>query len=112
MEESALDVAWNKFIESEGRAIEKEIYEELQETANIFDVEDGTHAKWTSDRVLGLLLVLDEEEAEFLLAAFHAGIDGIEDATYSWAAWATCLMGIIKQSLVVLPDDYDLSEDN
>ena len=112
MEESALDVAWNKFIESEGRAIEKEIYEELQETANIFDVEDGTHAKWTSDRVLGLLLVLDEEEAEFLLAAFHAGIDGTEDATYSWAAWATCLMGIIKQSLVVLPDDYDLSDDN
>ena len=112
MEESALDVAWNKFIESEGRAIEKEIYEELQETANIFDVEDGTHAKWTSDRVLGLLLVLDEEEAEFLLAAFHAGIDGIEDATYTWAAWATCLMGIIKQSLVVLPDDYDLFEDN
>lgn len=112
MEESALDVAWNKFIESEGRAIEKEIYEELQETANIFDVEDGTHAKWTTDRVLGLLLVLDEEEAEFLLAAFHAGIDGIEDATYSWAAWATCLMGIIKQSLVVLPDDYDLSDDN
>ena len=112
MEESSLDVAWNKFIESEGRAIEKEIYEELQETANIFDVEDGTHAKWTSDRVLGLLLVLDEEEAEFLLAAFHAGIDGIEDATYTWAAWATCLMGIIKQSLVVLPDDYDLFEDN
>ena len=112
MEESALDVAWNKFIESEGRAIEKEIYEELQETANIFDVEDGTHAKWTTDRVLGLLLVLDEEEAEFLLAAFHAGIDGIEDATYTWAAWATCLMGIIKQSLVVLPDDYDLSDDN
>ena len=112
MEESALDVAWNKFIESEGRAIEKEIYEELQETANIFDVEDGTHAKWTTDRVLGLLLVLDEEEAEFLLAAFHAGIDGIEDATYTWAAWATCLMGIIKQTLVVLPDDYDLFEDN
>ena len=112
MEESALDVAWNKFIESEGRAIEKEIYDELKETANIFDVEDGTHAKWTTDRVLGLLLVLDEEEAEFLLAAFHAGIDGIEDATYTWAAWTTCLMGIIKQSLVVLPDDYDLSEDN
>jgi hypothetical protein len=112
MEESALDVAWNKFIESEGRAIEKEIYDELKETANIFDVEDGTHAKWTTDRVLGLLLVLDEEEAEFLLAAFHAGIDGIEDATYTWAAWATCLMGIIKQSLVVLPDDYDLSDDN
>ena len=112
MEESSLDVAWNKFIEDQGESIEKEIYEELQETANIFDVEDGTHAKWTTDRVLGLLLVLDEEEAEFLLAAFHAGIDGIEDATYSWAAWATSLMGIIKQSLVVLPDDYDLFEDN
>ena len=112
MEESSRDVAWNKFNEDQGESIEKEIYEELQETANIFDVEDGTHAKWTTDRVLGLLLVLDEEEAEFLLAAFHAGIDGIEDATYTWAAWATCLMGIIKQSLVVLPDDYDLFEDN
>ncbi len=86
MEESALDVAWNKFIEDEGRAIEKEIYEELQETAHIFDVEDGTHAKWTSDRILGLLLVLDEDEAEFLLAAFHAGIEGVDDASYAWAA--------------------------
>ena len=35
MEESALDVAWNKFIEDEGRAIEKEIYEELQELSLI-----------------------------------------------------------------------------
>ena len=105
MEESALDVAWNKFIEDEGRAIEKEIYEELQETANIFDVEDGTHAKWTSDRILGLLLVFDEDEAEFLLAAFHASIEGVDDASFAWAAWATSLMGIIRQSLIVLPED-------
>ena len=105
MEESSLDVAWNKFIEDQGESIEKEIYEELQETANIFDVEDGTHAKWTSDRILGLLLVFNEDEAEFLLAAFHAGIEGIEDASYSWAAWVTSLMGIIKQSLYILPDD-------
>ena len=105
MEESALDVAWNKFIEDEGRAIEKEISEELQETANIFDVEDGTHAKWTSDRILGLLLVFDEDEAEFLLAAFHAGIEGVDDASYAWAAGATSLMGIIRQSLIVLPED-------
>ena len=67
MEESSLDVEWNKFIEDQGESIEKEIYEELQETANIFDVEDGTHAKWTNDRVLGLLLVFNEDEAEFLL---------------------------------------------
>jgi|TARA_R100001530_G_scaffold54015_1_gene39857 hypothetical protein len=112
MEESSLDVAWNKFIEDQGESIEKEIYEELKETANIFDVDDGTHAKWTDDRILGLLLVLDEDEAEFLLAAFHAGIDGIEDASYQWAAWATCLMGIIKQSLVVLPDDYGSYEED
>jgi len=105
MEESSLDVEWNKFIEDQGESIEKEIYEELQETANIFDVEDGTHAKWTNDRVLGLLLVFNEDEAEFLLAAFHAGIEGIEDASYSWAAWVTSLMGIIKQSLYILPDD-------
>ena len=112
MEESSLDVAWNKFIEDQGESIEKEIYEELKETANVFDVEDGTHAKWTNDRILGLLLVFDEDEAEFLLSAFHAGIEGIDDASYAWAAWATALMGIIKQSLVVLPDDYDLFEDN
>ena len=105
MEESALDVAWNKFIEDEGRAIEKEIYEELQETANIFDVEDGTHAKWTSDRILGLLLVFDEDEAEFLLAAFNAGFEGVYDASYDWAAWSKSLMGIIRQSLIVLPED-------
>ena len=101
MDPADLDAKWTEFIEVEGRAVEKEIYAELQETAHLFDSVDGTHAKWSSDGLLGMLLVFHEDEAEHLLAAFYAGVDGIEDAQQAFGVWVTSLMGMVRQCLAV-----------
>ena len=99
MDNTDLDAQWERFINEQGRTVEKEIYDALQENAHLFDTMDGTHAKWANDGLLGLLLVFNEEEAEMLLAAFHASLEGVEDATYAWGVWITSLMGMIRQCM-------------
>ena len=64
--EADLEQKWDEFMEVEGFALQKDIYDHLQDTAHLFDVRDGIHAKWSPDGVLGLLLVFHEEEAELL----------------------------------------------
>ncbi len=100
MDDTDLDAKWELFLEQQGTSIQEEIYQELEASSNLFDVLDGTHAKWSDEQLLGLLLVFDETEAEALLSAFHAGVDGIEEAQYAFAVWATSLMGLIRQCLV------------
>ena len=100
MDDTDLDAKWELFLEQQGSSIQKEIYQELEASVNLFDVQDGTHAKWTDEEILGLLIVFDEDEAEALLAAFHAGVEGIEEAQYAFAIWAASLMGLIRQCLV------------
>jgi hypothetical protein len=99
MDEADIDIKWAEFLDVQGNAIQQEVYESLQDSAHVFDVADGTHAKWANDGILGLLLVFSEEEADILLAAFHAGVEGIEDATYAWGVWVTSLMGMIRQCM-------------
>jgi hypothetical protein len=100
MDDTDLDAKWELFLEQQGTSIQEEIYRELESSAHLFDSFDGTHAKWSGEGLLGLLLVFDETEAEALLAAFQAGVDGIEEAQFAFAAWATSLMGLIRQCLV------------
>ena len=100
MDDTDLEAKWEMFLEQQGTSIQKEIYSELESSANLFDSLDGTHAKWSQDGLLGLLLVLDEAEAESILAAFQAGVEGVEEAQYAFAIWATSLMGLIRQCLV------------
>ncbi len=99
MDDTDLDAQWERFINEQGHTVEKEVYDSLQENAHLFDVMDGTHAKWANDGLLGLLLVFSEDEAEMLLAAFHASLEGVEDATYAWGVWITSLMGMIRQCM-------------
>lgn len=100
MDDTDLEAKWELFLEQQGASIQEEIYSELESSAHLFDSLDGTHAKWSQDGLMGLLLVLDEAEAENILAAFQAGVDGIEEAQYAFAIWATSLMGLIRQCLV------------
>ena len=78
MDDTDLEAKWELFLEQQGASIQEEIYSELESSAHLFDSLDGTHAKWSQDGLMGLLLVLDEAEAENILAAFQAGVDGIE----------------------------------
>jgi len=52
-----VDQKWQSFLANEGWKISKEIYSTLEATTNLLDTADGTHAKWSSDGQLGLLLV-------------------------------------------------------
>ena len=99
MEDGEIDTKWAEFLDVQGNSIQQEVYESLQDNAHVFDVLDGTHAKWANDGLLGLLLVFAEDEAASLLAAFRAGVEGIEEAPYAWGVWITSLMGMIRQSL-------------
>ena len=105
MDDADLDTKWAEFLDVQGNSIQQEVYEPLQHTAHVGDVVDGTHAKGANDGLLGLLLVFDEDEAETLLAAFHAGVEGVEDATYAWGVWVTSLMGMIRQCLAGSPEN-------
>ena len=93
-----LDAKWALF-STEHAYVEEEIYAELQETAHLFDAHDGIHAKGSPDGLLGVLLVFDPEEAEHWLAAFYAGMDGVEDAQRAFAVWTGSLMGMLRQCM-------------
>ena len=86
---------WDNFTE-EYSYLSDEIYTDLATEAHLFDTQDGIHAKFTQDGELGLLLVFDIEEADGLLAAFYAGLDGVEEASATFAMWAGSLMGMIR----------------
>tara|TARA_R110002020_G_scaffold135296_2_gene302112 strand:- start:189 stop:512 length:324 start_codon:yes stop_codon:yes gene_type:complete len=101
MDAAELDAKWTEFMNVEGAEVEREILFELEETAHLFDTTDGTHAKWSPDGILGLLLVFNEQEAECLLAAFYAGMEGVEEATAAFGVWITSLMGMVRQCLTV-----------
>lgn len=89
---------WDQFV-VDNAPVEKEIYEELRNTAHLFDTNDGTHAKWSPDGVLGMLLVFSEDEADSLLSAFYAGVHGVDDAAEVFSVWITTLMGLIRQCM-------------
>ena len=96
MDAAEIDERWVSFT-TDYKYVEKEIYDELQETAHLFDTQDGTHAKWSPDGNLGLLLVFDPDEAEGLLAAFYAGMDGIDNAAECFSMWVGSFMGLLRQ---------------
>ena len=78
MDETDHDAQWEHFIHDQGRTVEKEVYDALQENAH---------------------------EAEMLLAAFHASLEGVDDATHAWGVWITSLMGMIRQCMSGVPED-------
>jgi hypothetical protein len=96
---SELSVKWDAFMEGEGEVIQQEIYDHLQDIPHLLDVNDGIHAKWTPDHMLGVLLVFSEEEAECLFDAFRAALEGVPEAGAAFACWTTSLMGLLRQAL-------------
>jgi len=49
--------------------------------------------------VLWFSLVFDPEEAEQLLAAFYAGMDGVTNAQEAFAVWVGSLMGMLRSCM-------------
>tara|TARA_R100000664_G_C2689464_1_gene94142 strand:+ start:374 stop:691 length:318 start_codon:yes stop_codon:yes gene_type:complete len=94
-----IESKWQEFV-AHNAHIEEGVYDELRETAHLFDATDGIHAKWSPDGLLGMLLVFDPDEAEALLGAFYAGVEGVDEATEVFAVWITSLMGMLRQCMV------------
>ena len=97
-----VDQKWQSFLANEGWKISKEIYSTLEATSNLLDTADGTHAKWSSDGQLGLLLVFDSDE---LIGAYFAGMDGSDGAQSSFGCWVAGLMGMLDACLTELPPE-------
>tara|TARA_R100001082_G_C4362842_1_gene160257 strand:+ start:191 stop:505 length:315 start_codon:yes stop_codon:yes gene_type:complete len=94
---------WDNFVK-EYSYITEEIFTDLAGESHLFDTHDGIHAKFTQEGELGLLLVFDIEEADGLLAAFYAGLDGVDEATATFAMWAGSLMGMIRTCMGSIDD--------
>ena len=63
--------AWTSWFASSVRHdLQEGIATELERTSGIFDVQDGTHAKWNGKR-LGVLTVFDTDEVIALLCAWE-----------------------------------------
>lgn len=94
-------------MEHQGHAIATEIFEHLRETSHLFDVEDGTHAKWTDDQRLGFLLVFEPDEADAILSAFYAGMDGLNEAQRAFAQWIASLMRMLSDCMNSYNDENE-----
>ena len=58
---------WETFLAEHGEDIASTMHANMRREANMFDIEDGTHAGWCGDR-LGILVVMTAEEAEGLVS--------------------------------------------
>ena len=109
MEENIdVEEKWQEFLNAEGWQISKEIYDNLQATSRVLDTDDGTHAKWSSDGKLGLLLVFDDDEADALVATYFAGMDGSDEAQSSFGLWVASLINMLDACLEDLPTDREI----
>ena len=86
----------------------KELYDNVQATSRVLDTDDGTHAKWSSDGKLGLLLVFDDDEADALVATYFAGMDGSDEAQSSFGLWVASLINMLDACLDDLPTDREI----
>ena len=67
---------WASFMASPIREeVQNSINDQLTETSNVFDILDGTHAKWNGE-MLGILTVFKTDDLISLLAAWEEAADG------------------------------------
>ena len=81
---------WASFMASPIREeVQNSINDQLTETSNVFDILDGTHAKWNGE-MLGILTVFKTDDLISLLAAWEEAADG------NWLAQKEVLLWLEK----------------
>jgi len=81
---------WASFMAGPVREeLQKSIDNELTETSSVFDILDGTHAKWNGE-MLGILTVFRIDDLISLLAAWEEAADG------NWLAQKEVLLWLEK----------------
>ena len=81
---------WASFMASPIREeVQNSINDQLTETSKVFDILDGTHAKWNGE-MLGILTVFKTDDLISLLAAWEEAADG------NWLAQKEVLLWLEK----------------
>lgn len=86
--------------------LQADIAEELDRTCGVFDVQDGTHAKW-SENTLGVLTVFNTDEIIALLCAWDEAADGNWLAQKDVLIWLEKWMQFISSCVEAAPPDLN-----
>ena len=84
--------------------LQQGISDELDRTSGLFDVQDGTHAKWSAE-TLGVLTVFNTEEIVALLCAWEEAADGNWLAQKEVLIWLEKWMEFISCCVEAAPPD-------
>jgi len=106
-EETAFDYesAWSSWFASPVREeLQAGIATELERTSGLFDVQDGTHAKWNGER-LGVLTGFNSDELIALLCAWEAAENGNWLAPREVLIWLEKGMEFITCCVEAAPPD-------
>ena len=106
-EEAAFDFesAWSSWFASPVREdLQTGIATELERTSGLFDVQDGTHAKWNGER-LGVLTVFNTDELIALMCAWEEAESGNWGAQTDVLSWLEKGMEFITWCVESAPPD-------
>ncbi len=88
---------WASFMAGPVREeLQSSINDELTRTSNVFDILDGTHAKWNGE-MLGILTVFKTDDLISLLAAWEEAADGNWLAQKEVLCWMEKWMDFITE---------------
>ena len=95
-----LEEKWSSWMAEAGQTVEREVEEEFLRNRNLFEMDDGTHAKWVKEDLdaeerLGILLVFTPEEVSELVCAWQDAQDGNMGAGSFVAGWLGHFMDFI-----------------
>mgnify|MGYP003313293308 FL=1 len=99
--EEDLEDAWLAWHSEVGHELGAEIEKNFRSTFHLFDLLDGTHAKWIQSRsddeddYFGILLVFSEEELAELMTAWLEAQEGNMRAGASVANWLSTFFQFI-----------------
>ena len=95
-----LEEKWSLWMAEAGQTVEREVEEEFLRNRNLFEMDDGTHAKWVkedpdAEERLGILMVFTPEEVSELVCAWQDAQDGNMGAGSFVAGWLGHFMDFI-----------------
>ncbi len=98
-----LDEKWTTWLADTGNRLAEEVEEQFLKNRHIFEMEDGTHAKWVKSKDyeeerLGVLLIFNLEELSELCCAWEDAQDGNMMAGSFVAGWLGQFMAFVDRA--------------
>jgi len=107
-----LEEKWALWMTQEGKIVEDDVEQLFIQNRNIFEIDDGTHAKWVKNANnessrLGMLLVLTIDEVAELTCAWEDAQDGNMNAGSFVAEWLNHFMAFMDAASDIHSDAED-----